>query len=159
MAALRTSVCAALLALVCAAPAGAAVRSGVYKGSTDDGARVSFRVSDGGTRISRFEFRRLRMRCSDGDRFRSGRLSSGRRRARISSGGRFAITVRYSDGGRWTARGRIRAGAASGALRLRARFNQNDDAVPNGPIRCDSGRRKFSVRVRRASRREPTFTG
>lgn len=157
VAALRIVACTgALLSVLFVAPAGAAVRPGVYQGRADDGARVSLRVGAGGTRVTRFTVRRLRMRCSDGDVFRTGFLSS-RRPARIGRGGRFASEVRYADGGRLTVRGRLGDSRASGSLRLRVRFNDNDDAVPNGRIRCDSGRRKFSVRASR--QRDPNFTG
>jgi hypothetical protein len=152
---------AAVLVVGGVAAAQSSVRSGTYKGRTDKGTPIAFRVSDKGTRISRFRFSGVRLRCSDGVSFRvSGQLSSGREKLVVSPSGRFTVKVRYRDGGRWDVRGRIRGGRASGALRMRVRFNADNEATPDGPIRCDSGRRKFKVRGGSRRRRpEPTFTG
>ena len=139
--------------LTSVAVAQGAVRSGGYKGKTVKGSPISFKVTKGkrgrGKAISRFVFSRVTLACSD-DRpvVTEGKFSSGRKRLPITRSGRFAVVVRYMNGGRWTARGRVRGRRATGTLRVKVRYNGDDKPTPRGSIRCDSGKLRFKARRR-----------
>jgi hypothetical protein len=155
----RVVAAAAVVALAAGvAVADGAVRTGKYTGKHRKGGPVSFKVSKKGKskRISNFRFSKLTLRCSDGQQFvPEGGFGSGRKRLRMGRKGRFTVFVQYVDGGNWTARGRIKGRKATGTVRLRVRFNPSADPdgddvpAPNGRIRCDSGKVKFSARRRR----------
>jgi hypothetical protein len=145
--------------LVGAVVAEAAVRTGKYSGKLNKGGPVSFKVWKAkrgkARKISNFKFSKATLHCSDGRDFvPKGGFGSGRKRLRIARNGRFVVIVEYVDGGTWTARGRIKGRKATGTVRLRVRFNPSSDpdgddvATPNGRIRCDSRRVKFTARRR-----------
>ena len=148
---LASLVAVALLA-VSVAVAEAAVRPGTYRGKTDKGSPVAFKVTkkgDQGRRISRFRFSNVRLKCSDGTSGVTEKtIGSGPKKIRIGRRGRFGLVVRYTNGGRWTADGRIKGRRAKGVLRLRGRFTSDGEQSPRGSIRCDSGKRKFTARIR-----------
>ena len=138
--------------LVSVTVAQAAVRSGTYRGKTDRGTPVGFKVTKakrGKRKISRFNFKRMRLKCSDGKPFTTeGTFTSGAKRLPIARNGKFSVIVTYRDGGKWVASGRIRGRRARGTLRLRVRFDDENIARPHGRVRCNSGKRKFTARVR-----------
>jgi hypothetical protein len=161
------AIAAICVALVCAAVAQAAFDSGRYKGKTVKGkTRVAFAVgkcrtgdkcagegdpAPGVKAITRFKFYRLRLRCTDGDRISVGTrkrpFSSGSDRLTVLPNGKFAFTVSYQNGGKWTARGRIKGNKARGTLSMVVRFDSDTgQASPNGDVRCASGKRKFRAR-------------
>lgn len=148
---LATAGAVALLA-VSVAVAGAAVRPGTYRGKTDKGSPVAFKVTKKGKqgrRISSFRFNKVTLRCSDGQNALTDKqISSGPKRIVIGRRGGFGLVVDYPNGGKWTADGRIKGGRAKGVLRLRGRFTTDGEQSRRGSIRCDSGKRKFIARIR-----------
>ena len=56
--------------------------------------------------------------------------------------------MRYANGGGWVASGRIKGRRAKGVLRARGRFTVDGEQHPRGSIRCNSGKRKFTARIR-----------
>ena len=141
----------ALLA-VSVAVAEAAVRPGTYRGKTDKGSPVAFKITKKGKqgrRISHFRFSKVRLKCSDGSGALNDRqISSGPKKIRVGRRGGFGLVVEYPNGGRWTADGRVKGKRARGVLRLRGRFTADGEQHPRGSIRCDSGKRKFKARIR-----------
>jgi hypothetical protein len=141
------------VALVCAAVAQAApnIDSGRYKGKTVKGKTpITFKVTKA-KRLARFRFYRLRLRCTDGDRVPAGTrkrpLDSGPKSLTILDNGKFAFTVTYKNGGKWTARGTIKGNKAVGTLSMRVAFDSDTgQATPNGDVVCRSGKRKFRAR-------------
>ena len=152
------TVAAVVLLTVAVATAQAAVRAGTYKGKTDKGTPITFKVTKKGKakRISHFAFhaskaKPVMMKCSDGDRFPiEDKFTSGKKKLPIRRTGKFSVSVTYADGGKWTATGRIsgKRSRAKGTLRLRVRFDTNNQPSPTGSVRCDSGKRKFAARRR-----------
>jgi hypothetical protein len=91
------------------------------------------------------------MSCSDGTTFTDGVISD---QVTISSSGRFSDLWSDSGGAFSTSfSGRIVGNKATGRLRVRERFSDTPDASgftptdPNGPVRCDSGRVKWSAKA------------
>ena len=141
--------CAAAVAalLLCVPAAGAAVKSGTFKGSTDRDQPVRFTVTGDGA-LKGFSFRRVVLRCSDGERIALGRVSSGPTEITISPSGKFGFTVDYESGDRWTASGTIKGSRAKGKLRFRVRFDSEGRPHPQGETVCDSGTRRFKAELR-----------
>jgi len=144
---------AALLATGVVAEAAPNVDSGLYKGKTNKGDRITFKVSQS-KKLFRFTHKGVRMKCSDGRDFTiKDRTSSGPKRLVILDDGRFAFTVEYTGGGNWKVRGKIKGNKATGTLRVKIRFNSNDEPDENGAVRCSSGKLRFKAKHRRAYRR------
>jgi opacity protein-like surface antigen len=135
-----------LLASAVGAQATANVDSGKYKGKTGTGNKITFRVT-ASKRLVHFRHTHLKLNCSDNTSFHienPDTLDSGKKKLHILDNGRFAFTVRYDNGGKWKATGRIKGRKAKGTLKMTVRFRQNADgsfdADPNGKIRCSSGK-------------------
>jgi hypothetical protein len=138
---------AGIAGLLAMAPAAtAAVSSGTYKGRTDKDQPVRFKVTRK-KQLTDFSFRRLKLRCSDGDSVPLGKVGSGPEKLTISAHGRFDFDVTYDDGDKWTASGKIKGERASGKLRFTVRFNSDGDPDPHGDVLCDSGTRHFSAKL------------
>lgn len=135
--------------LACAPALGAAsIRTGTYKGKTDKGQPVRFKVTKS-RKLVHFGFSKLRLKCSDGDVATVDPLESGPTRLPITKSGKFAVLATYDDGGIWGANGRIKGHKAKGWIRFQARFDANDQQVKDGAIVCDSGKRTFSARAKK----------
>jgi hypothetical protein len=141
--------CAAAVAalLACVPAAGAAVKAGTFKGRTDRDQPVQFTVTKAGT-LKSFAFRRVVLRCSDGERIQLGRVGSGRTPVTITPGGKFGFTVDYESGDTWSASGTIKGSRATGKLRFRVRFDSEGEPHPQGETICDSGKRRFAAELR-----------
>jgi opacity protein-like surface antigen len=126
------------------------IDSGKYKGkTTKGGATLAFKVTSS-KRLTHFNFKGLKLKCDDGDTVRiKDKLDSGPKRLTITDTGKFAFTVTYTNGGKWTARGKIKGNKATGTLRMQVRFNDTKPD-PKGSILCDSGKRKFKARHKRS---------
>jgi hypothetical protein len=134
--------------LACAPALGAAtVKSGKYTGTTDKGTPVSLKVTPS-KQLVHFKFSKVTLKCTDGDSFvPKGTFDSGSKKLTITDSGKFGFTVTYQNGGRWTAKGKVKSnGKASGTLRFKVNFNEQSQADPNGSIVCDSGKRSFSLK-------------
>jgi hypothetical protein len=144
--------------LACAPALGAATfPSGKYKGTTDKGWPVQFKVtarqpcSTNATPTAclvHFKFSKFVLKCSDGDTVKVDPLDSGPKKLTIRDTGKFGFTVTYKNGGRWTAKGKVKSnGKASGTVRLRVNFDASTNKPdPNGSILCDSGKRPFTAK-------------
>jgi hypothetical protein len=137
---------AGVLACAPAAAAGA-TSAGTFKGKTDRDQPVEFKVTDAG-QLTAFSFRRLKLKCSDGDTLRLGSVASGKDKLTITPAGKFNFSVSYDAGDKWTASGTIDGSRAKGKLRFRVRFDADGNAAPDGSVLCDSGRRRFSATLR-----------
>jgi hypothetical protein len=136
---------AVLLASAVGAQAVANIDSGKYKGKTNKGNRITFKVTKS-KRLTHFTHKGLKMKCGDGTSFRLPKLDSGPKRLHILDNGRFGFTVTYDNGGQWTAKGRIKGRKARGTLKMTVRFNSNEEPDPNGKTICKSGRLKFTAK-------------
>jgi hypothetical protein len=143
-----------LLAAACAAgalafapAAEAAVGSGTYKGKDDRKQAVQFKVTKD-KRLVHFSYSRFKLSCSDGDRLPVKRAESGGSRLTITPGGKFSFTVSYDDGDEWTASGTIKGRRARGKIRFKVRFDAEGQPDPNGSVVCDSGKRRFTAKLR-----------
>ena len=145
-----------LLAGAVGAQATANVDSGTYKGkvtkknpNTGKKPVVTFKVTKS-KHLVHFTHEGLYMKCSDGDHFNLQKLDSGggaKNRLSITDAGRFAFTVTYSNGGKWSVKGRITHGhKAKGTLKMTVRFNSDNQADPNGNIVCRSGKLKWTAK-------------
>jgi hypothetical protein len=141
--------CAAAVAalLACVPAAGAAVKAGSFKGKTDRDQPVRFTVTKAGM-LKSFSFRRVVLRCSDGERIVLGPVGSGPTPVTISRGGKFGFTVDYESGDTWSASGTIKGRSATGKLRFRVRFDSEGRPHPEGETVCDSGTRRFKAELR-----------
>jgi hypothetical protein len=141
--------CAAAVAalLACVPAAGAAVKAGIFKGKTDRDQPVQFTVTKAGA-LKGFAFRRVVLRCNDGERIALGRVASGPTEITITPGGKFGFTVDYESGDTWSASGTIKGPRASGKLRFRVRFDSDGQPHPQGETVCDSGTRRFKAELR-----------
>jgi hypothetical protein len=135
------------LLLVCA-PAIAApdVDSGTFKGKLKRGGTVSFKVTSD-KKLTSFRFTGFRLRCSDGERMKLPKLSSGASRLWITDAGRFLFSAEYTAGATWRASGTVDGAKAKGRIRVKVRFNRAGEVDPSGSILCDSTR-SFSARNR-----------
>jgi hypothetical protein len=133
--------------LACAPAATAAVSPGTFKGKTDHDQPVQFKVTRAGE-LTGFAFKRVKLRCSDGDRVPLSRVDSGREKLTISDAGKFSFTFSYDAGDRWSASGTIDGRKARGKLRFKVRFDADGNPTPNGSILCDSGTLRFSAKNR-----------
>jgi hypothetical protein len=136
------------IAVLCAcAPAlgAAAIDSGTYKGTTDKGVAVKFKVTSS-KQLVHFGFGEFKLKCSDGDTASGAALESGPKKLTITDSGQFVFTVKYKSGLNWLARGTVKGNKASGSIRVKVRFNKTTNKVdPKGSIKCDSGKRKFTA--------------
>jgi opacity protein-like surface antigen len=140
---------AALLASAVVADAAPNIDSGTYRGKTNKGDRITFKISKS-KKLFRFTHKGVRMKCSDGRDFTiTDRLSSGKKRLTVLDDGRFGFTVEYTGGGYWKVRGKIKGNRATGTLRVKIRFNSNDEPDPDGSVRCSSGKLRFKAKHRR----------
>jgi hypothetical protein len=133
--------------LACAPAAAGAVSAGTYKGKTDRDQPVQFKVTHEG-KLTGFAFKRLKLRCSDGDTVQLGRVDSGNDTLTITDAGKFSFSVTYDDGDKWTASGTIDGRRAKGKLRFRVRFDSDGNPTPDGSVLCDSGTRRFTAKNR-----------
>ena len=139
---------AVLLASAAVAQGAPNIDSGKYKGKTKKGNPITLRVSKS-KKLYRFTHNRVKMKCSDGDTFRLEKLSSGNKRLTILDDGKFGFKVEYDNGAYWTVRGKIKGNKATGVLRMKIRFNSNDQPDPDGNIRCTSGKLRFTAKHKR----------
>ena len=140
---------AVLLVSAVGAQAVANIDSGKYKGKTSKGNPVTFKVTKG-KKLNHFTHKGLKMKCSDGDSFHLKKLDSGSDKLSILDNGKFGFSVTYDNGGKWTAKGRIKGRKAKGTLKMTVRFNSNNEADPNGNILCKSGTLKFTAKHKRS---------
>jgi opacity protein-like surface antigen len=139
---------AVLLVSAVGAQAVANIDSGKYKGKTNKGNQITFKVTKG-KKLTHFTHKGLKMKCSDGDSFRLKKLDSGKDKLSILDNGRFEFKVTYDNGGKWKATGRIKGRKAKGTLKMTVRFNSDNQADPNGNIFCTSGKLKFTAKHKR----------
>jgi hypothetical protein len=134
--------------LVCAPVASAAaVSHGTFKGKTERHQPVQFKVTRAGE-LTGFAFKRVKLRCSDGDRLTLGQVDTGRERLAITDAGKFSFTFSYDAGDKWSASGTIDGRKAKGKLRFKLRFDEDGNPTPNGPVLCDSGALRFTAKNR-----------
>jgi hypothetical protein len=140
---------AGIAGLLACAPAAAVakVKAGTFSGQTDKGAPVKFEVTRG-KKLTGFSFRRVDLRCSDGDVVRLGKVASGPKKITVTKRGKFSFSVTYDDGDKWQVNGTIIRDRAKGKLRFTVRFNSDGDPTPDGEILCDSGTRRFTAKLR-----------
>ena len=128
----------------------AAIGAGVFSGVTRAGDPVGFKVP-AKNRVSNFYVDGVRLRCSDGDQFDSGKGSRRLRsragmRYRVSSRGKFTVTVPNDDvGNGFSAHGRFHAKGttATGWLQVYAHFDTENSPSPKGSVHCKSGKIRF----------------
>jgi len=132
--------------LLVAAPALGApdIDSGTYKGKVKRGGPVKFKVTSE-KKLTRFQFSKVTLKCSDGDRLKLPRLKTGGDELTITDAGRFDFTARYAGGAKWRAFGKIDGNRAKGKIRISVRFHRRDQGTPNGKIVC-AGTRSFRAK-------------
>jgi hypothetical protein len=153
----RAAVIAALAvtAVTGASLAEAAINRGTFAGTTRAADPVGFQVP-AKNRVSNFYVDGVRLRCTDGDQFDSGKGRDRLRsrpgtRFRVNSKGKFTVTaVNDERGNGFAAHGRFHAkgSTATGWLQVYAHFDADNNPSPKGSIHCSSGKLRF-----RANRR------
>ena len=126
-----------------------AVAAGRFTGKSKQGLTVSLGpLHRDGTRIVRYQ---AKMSCSDGTTFTDGVISD---QVTIRRSGRFSDAWSDSKGAFSTSiNGKIVGNTVSGRQRVQERFSDTPDANgftptdPKGPVRCDSGRVKWSAKA------------
>ena len=129
-----------------------AVGAGSFSGATTAKDPLGFKVKGG--RVLSFYFEHVQTNCSDKDHFPtpSGKYrvqTPAKKRFRVTSSGKFAIKARNPRTGfGWDAKGDFNAKgtAASGTLKVFARFNDENYQDPKGNITCTSGTLKWTAK-------------
>jgi hypothetical protein len=133
----------------------AAIGAGVFIGVTRANDPVGFKVP-AKNRVSNFYVEGVRLKCTDGDQFDSGKGSRRLRspsgvRYRVNANGKFTVTAPddergngFSAHGRFHAKGKV----ATGWLQVYAHFDDENNPSNKGSIHCTSGKIRF-----RANRR------
>ena len=140
----RTLLVAALLAcafaLYSAAGADAAFKAGVYRGKTEQNAKISLKVLSSKKAVIKFSWEGAVMGCSDGqNRQLAGFTTSSSAKIPLSRTGHFRLRAGRDDGAvEFNADGKIKNSKATGVIQLQARIDENGSISPNGSILCDS---------------------
>ena len=137
------------LLLALAATSVAVAAPGRFKGKSKQGLAINLGpLHRDGTRIVRYQ---AKMSCSDGTTFTDGVISD---QVTISRSGRFSDSWSDSKGAFSTSiSGHIVGKTVTGRLRVQERFSDTPDTNgftptnPKGPVRCDSGRVKWSAKA------------
>ena len=132
-----------------AVSAEAAVKAGVYRGTTDQNARISLKVLFSKKAIIKFAWEGAVMGCSDGNnrQIRGGTTGS-RQKIALSRSGRFEIGAQLGDAAEFAAVGRVNGNRATGAIQVQARVNEQGELDPAGSITCDSEIVEWTARRR-----------
>jgi hypothetical protein len=122
------------------AVADAAFKAGVYKGKTEQGAKVSLKVISSKKAVIKFSWEGAVLGCSDGQsRPIDGTTSPSNVKFPLSKTGKFSFTADSPDGSlSFGAAGQIKNSKAKGGLQVQARINESNQLDPNGSITCDS---------------------
>ncbi len=132
-----------------AATAEAAVKAGVYRGQTDQDARISLKVLSSKKAIIKFSWEGAVMGCSDGNnRQIEGGTTGSRQKIKLSRTGRFEIGASLGDAAEFAAVGRVSGNRATGAIQVQARVNEEGQLDPSGSITCDSEIVEWTARRR-----------
>jgi hypothetical protein len=134
-----------LTAVTGASLAEAAIGAGVFIGAT-----TAFKVP-AKNRVSNFYVDGVRLKCTNGDQFDSGKgdhrlRSPAGTRFRVNSNGKFTVTVANHDvGNGFSAHGRFHAKGttATGWLQVYAHFDANNNPSSKGSVHCSSGKIRF----------------
>jgi hypothetical protein len=124
-----------------------AVEKGKFTGKTKAGDPVGFTVPKT-NRVSDFFFEGVHLTCSDGDEFDTGtgaqRLRSPAGKSyKVNSKRRFSIKVRNNQAGNgWDIKGKFnsKGKTAAGTLTIFATFDDQNQADPQGSVKCTSGK-------------------
>ena len=130
-----------------AATAEAAVSNGTFTGKTTAKDPIGLTVG-AGSRITSLHYDSVHMTCTDEDKYDMRRTEVTGAKFRIRSGGKWTAKVSTRGGAStWTATGRFNAKGtrSTGTLTINQRFNVENELDPEGPIRCESGKVKFTV--------------
>jgi opacity protein-like surface antigen len=130
----------------------AAIQHGTFAGKTSAGDPIGFKVDRQG-RVVSFYYENVRLKCSDGDKYDtlSGKdrvQTQGNLHYRVGSKGKFSITVRNNSmGSSWDATGKFnsKGTASTGTLKVRARFNVQNEGDPKGSITCESAKLSWTA--------------
>jgi hypothetical protein len=122
------------------ADAAVKIKPGVFKGFTEQDAKVSLKVLSSRKAVVKFSWEGVAMGCTDGvDRQLPGFTSPSSERFALSRKGKFKINVTTTDGAvEFAAVGTVKGGLANGGLQVQARLNEQSQVDPNGSIVCDS---------------------
>jgi hypothetical protein len=133
-----------LLPLATAGLVGAAVKPGKYNGTTAQDLVVSFKVTENRKIVTART--RVRLSCTDGDSYVDDDTSPQDLKFPISDEGRFGWKAGPPENN-LKVKGRIKGkkSKASGWVRYKSRFNEQNRLDPNGSITCDSGRVSFTA--------------
>jgi len=122
------------------ATAQAAVRAGVFRGETAQGATVQLKVLSSKKAVVKFFWEGAVLGCSDGNnRQLDGFQSPSNVKIPLSKKGKFSFTAGPDDGSlEFAAVGKVGANRATGGLQVQARINEQGQIDPAGSIVCDS---------------------
>ena len=146
---MRLAAVVAAIACTCGVAEAAA---GAYRGKTTAGDPVVLKVDNRG-RVYAFSYEGVRLECSDRTEVDTpsgvNRVQTGSARFRVARNGRWSISRREARTGfGWDATGRLRGRKATGALRVFATYDEQDNQDPDGSVRCESGRLGFALKRR-----------
>jgi hypothetical protein len=137
-------------AVIGASLAEAAIGAGVFIGVTRAGDPVGFKVP-AKNRVSNFYVDGVRLKCTDGDQFDSGKGDRRLRspagvRYRVNSNGKFTVTAPNDDiGNGFSAHGTFHAkgSTATGWVQVYAHFDTENNPSAKGSVHCSSGKVRF----------------
>lgn len=142
---------AIVAAALAAATAHAAVSAGTFTGKTTAKDPIGITVN-GSSRVTGMYFEGVHMTCTDKDEYDTlkgaDRTATHGRKVRIKKSGKWTLNVSTNKGAMtWTASGRFTAKGTrtTGTLSINARYNDENELDPQGPIRCQSGKLKFTA--------------
>jgi hypothetical protein len=139
--------------VVGATVAEAAIKRGTFKGKTSAADPVGLSVNASG-RVVNFYYEGVKLECTDGDSFDTptgaNRIQTPNSvKFKVSSKGKFTIRARNKENGfGWDVAGRFRSKGAktTGTLKVRAKFNDQNQQDPNGSITCESAKLSFTLK-------------
>ena len=128
-----------------AATAQAAVKAGLYTGSTEQQAAVSLRVTSSKKAVFQYSFEGAVLQCSDGQIRQLEGSSTGSTKFRLNRQRKFGFEGTHPSGAALVrVNGKIgQGGRASGTLRMQAIVDDTNSLNPEGTIQCDSGRLRW----------------
>jgi len=132
------------------ATAEAAIKAGVYRGQTEQGAKVSLKVLSSKKAVVKFNWEGAAFGCSNG---RQGQIPGFQTESTVkiplSRTGRFRFSANNEEGSlEFAAVGRVSGNRAVGALQVQLRANDEGQLDPNGSVTCDSEIVEWAARRR-----------
>ena len=123
-----------------AATAEAAFKAGIYKGKTEQNAKISLKVLSSKKAVVKFNWEGAAFACSNGQNGQVPGFQTDKTvKIKLKKNGKFTFSARNADRTlEFATAGRIKGSKAVGALQVQLRINEEGQLDPNGSVTCDS---------------------